>query len=226
MGALFGGSKQKSTSSNRAFDSLNASMSPIISQTGQSINAVNALLGGDASGFNKFKQATGYDWQAEQGSRGITGNAAARGLLRSGSTGKALTDYGVNLQNKFSNDYLEKLLGIGGMGLNAAGILANAGQTSSSTSKSKPGLGGFLGQIGSGIAASDPRLKEDVEYLGTLPNGLNVYEYTYKHTGERSVGVMADEVEALLPDALGPEVFGFKTVNYDKIKEAIDGRTG
>ena len=221
MSKLFGGSKSKSTSSNRAFDSLNTTLSPLVGQVGQSSDSIRALLSGDASGFNAFKNATGYDWQAEQGSRGITGNAAARGLLRSGSTGKALTDYGVNLQNKFADSYMDRLLGLGNQGLSAAGIIANAGQTSQSTQKSKPGLGGFLGQLASGAAASDPRLKTDVEHLGTLPNGLGAYSYTYIHTGEKAYGVMADEVAELAPEALGPEVFGYMTVDYDKLREIL-----
>jgi hypothetical protein len=105
------------------------------------------LLGGDTSGFQSYKDATGFDFMTEQGSRGITGNAAARGLLRSGATGKALANYGNQMQNQYAQNYINQLLGLGQLGLGAGGLLAQAGQTSTSTSKSrsKPGLGGLIG---------------------------------------------------------------------------------
>jgi len=62
--------------------------------------------------------------------------------------------------------------------------------------------------------ASDRRLKTNVERVGELPDGLSLYAYDYVWGGPRQVGVMADEVAALRPDALGPIIFGFATVNY------------
>src|SRR3546814_2438654 len=76
MSSVFGGSKQKSSSSNRAFDSINKSFSPLFSQATDSANEIGSFLGGDTSGFNLFKKATGFDAASETGSRGITGNAA------------------------------------------------------------------------------------------------------------------------------------------------------
>ena len=67
-------------------------------------------------------------------------------------------------------------------------------------------------QLGSASFMSDVRLKSNVERLGTLPNGLGWYEYDI--LGRRERGVMAQEVAAARPDALGPEVAGFLTVNY------------
>jgi hypothetical protein len=156
MSKIFGGSKstQTSTSSNRAYDTVNQSLSPLIGMAGTGANALQALLTGDRSGFDAYKGATGYDAIAEQGSRGITGNAAAGGLLRSGSTGKALQAFGTNLQNTFANNYMDRLLQQAGLGFNAANALTAAGNTASSTgtSKSKPGLGGLIGGFASGIA--------------------------------------------------------------------------
>jgi hypothetical protein len=80
-----------------------------------------------------------------------------------------------------------------------------------------PGIGG---QILSGaaqgasaaLAASDRRLKSNIEKVGELDDGLGVYEYDI--FGERTRGVMADEVERLRPWALGPVIEGFQTVDY------------
>lgn len=221
MGKLFGGSKQTSTSSssNRAFDQLNQTFSPLTGQAATGANALAALLGGDPSGFNAFKDATGFDAISNIGSRGITGNAAARGLLRSGSTGRALQQYGDTIQNQFANTYLDKLLQQAGIGLQAGNLISGAGQVGQSqqSSRSKPGIGGFLGGITSGIAASDRRLKKNIFKIGKLPSGLGLYQFRYLAGDGPYVGVMADEVKKLKPGALGPKVRGFMTVNYSKV---------
>lgn len=79
------------------------------------------------------------------------------------------------------------------------------------------GLAGTLGGAGVKAAApfimsSDRRLKSDIERIGTTKHGLPFYEYTI--AGERQRGVMADEVEKVMPDAVGVDAAGFKTVNY------------
>ncbi|MGC8470568.1 MAG: tail fiber domain-containing protein [Acetobacteraceae bacterium] len=61
---------------------------------------------------------------------------------------------------------------------------------------------------------SDRRLKTDIARLGTLPNGLGLYAYSYRFAPDRYVGVMADEVEALLPAAVSLHRSGYKMVNY------------
>ena len=97
------------------------------------------------------------------------------------------------------------------------------------TQKQSTGLAGVLGGLGSlasgvgalggsgGAAAlfSDRRLKSNIVKLGELDDGLGVYEYDI--FGERQRGVMADEVEALRPWALGPTIEGFRTVDYQAL---------
>ena len=76
--------------------------------------------------------------------------------------------------------------------------------------------GGFLSGLGSlGAAAimSDRRLKTNIVKIGERPDGLGVYSYDYTW-GTPAIGVMADEVAALRPDALGPVIGGYQTVNY------------
>jgi hypothetical protein len=79
--------------------------------------------------------------------------------------------------------------------------------------------GGLLGGIASlGSAAishwSDRRLKTKIKRIGRLASGLGVYVYNYIWGGPRQVGVMADEVLKIKPEALGPTINGFHTVNY------------
>lgn len=83
------------------------------------------------------------------------------------------------------------------------------------------GLAGALG--GAGIKAafpaaaplmlmSDRRLKSDIVRIGTTVHDLPLYEYTI--FGERQRGVMADEAERVMPEAVSLHPSGFKQVNY------------
>ena len=65
-------------------------------------------------------------------------------------------------------------------------------------------------------AFSDRRLKTDIEKIDKLPSGLNVYRYRYIWEDSSRIGVMADEVETVFPDAVG-ERNGYKTVDYSRI---------
>lgn len=135
MGINKSSQSQSSNSSNQAFPFLQSALGGQVGQVGASTSALSSLLGGDSGGLNAFQNATGFDAQAEQGSRGVTGNAAASGLLRSGSTAKGLQSYGQNLQNQSAQSYIQNLLGLGQLGLGSAGVLAGAGTTSSSQGK-------------------------------------------------------------------------------------------
>lgn len=44
--------------------------------------------------------------------------------------------------------------------------------------------------------------------------GLTLYEFSYKGSSRRFVGVMADEVEKLYPEAVFEMSDGYKAVNY------------
>ncbi len=80
------------------------------------------------------------------------------------------------------------------------------------------GLFGLAGSLGSaGIKAgmfSDRRVKTDISRVGTLDNGLPVYAYRYVWGGPMQIGVMAQDVEQIHPEAVG-EIGGVKTVDYE-----------
>lgn len=96
-------------------------------------DATSQLLGtepmkaGTQSGYNNYLNSTGYNFQRTQGSQAITGNAASRGLLNSGATGKALTQYGQNIGGSYFNNYLTQLGDQANRGLQASGQIASAG---------------------------------------------------------------------------------------------------
>jgi hypothetical protein len=75
------------------------------------------------------------------------------------------------------------------------------------------GLFNLAGSLGSAaIMASDRRLKSNIVRLGTHSLGIGIYAYDI--FGERQIGVMADEVEQVKPEAVLTHSSGFKMVNY------------
>lgn len=77
--------------------------------------------------FNNYLGSTGYQFQLGQGQDAIATSAAAKGLLNSGATAKALTQYGQNLGATTFNNYLGQLGGLSTAGQNALTRTANAG---------------------------------------------------------------------------------------------------
>jgi hypothetical protein len=219
MQGVFGGSKSKQSSDNRAYNDIVQNFGGLQEGATTGAGALKALLAGDTSGFDQFKKSTGFDFMGEQGSRGITGNAAAGGLLRSGSSGKALMNYGNQMNNQYANNYMDRLGQQADMGFKAGNLISGTGNRSSGSSSTKPGIGGFLGQI---IKGSDVRLKKNIKKIGKFGD-IGIYRYKYISGQGPFVGVMAQEVEQHYPEALGPIVGGYMTVDYGKLQEVVNG---
>ena len=83
------------------------------------------------------------------------------------------------------------------------------------------GLGGSTlgaaGQIGAAyLTSSDRRLKKNIQKIGSLVSGIPVYIYEYIWSPHKFIGVMADEVKKVIPQAVVTEN-GFDKVNYGLI---------
>lgn len=81
-------------------------------------------------------------------------------------------------------------------------------------------LGGIGGDIlGAGILKySDRKLKKKLKHKFTLPNGIKVYEFEYKGSNKKHIGVIADEVRKIKPEAVTPmDGYGYDAVNYSMI---------
>lgn len=188
-------------------------------QIGNGANTV-AQAGGAQAGYQNYLQQAGYAPAMTQLAKGITGQGAASGLLRSGATATGLQTQGANLNNQFYNNYLQQLTGLAGIGQNAGQLVANTGQKSTSTGQGGgPSTLGSIASTVGGIASifSDRRLKTAIQKIGEFADGLGIYDYRYKGGNVKHRGVMADEVARLRPWALGPVVTGFATVNYEAL---------
>ena len=74
--------------------------------------------------------------------------------------------------------------------------------------------------IGSFSSGSDTKLKENITYVGSSPDGHNIWEFNYIGDSKRYRGAMAQEVAKINPMAVGiAEDAGGKylTVDYSKI---------
>ena len=61
------------------------------------------------------------------------------------------------------------------------------------------------------------RLKHDIVLLGHLDDGLGFYRFVYNGGDKAYVGVMAQEVEAVMPGAVSRGRDGYLLVSYDKL---------
>jgi len=64
---------------------------------------------------------------------------------------------------------------------------------------------------------SDIALKHDIILLGHLDNGLGFYRFAYNGSNEAYVGVMAQEVQSVIPSAVVRGRDGYLRVFYDKV---------
>lgn len=110
---------------------------------------------------------------------------------------------------------------------------AYAGGTTAQTNELNDGGSSTLGNV-AGIASSaaslgglfgfsDERLKENVQQVGELENGLPVYSYNFKGNPKTEIGLIAQEVEQVKPETVVENEDGLKMVNYEEAVKLRDG---
>lgn len=190
-----------------------------------------------AAGYGDLLQS-----QAQRGIRGSSFGDADIGNYIS-TTGRALSNAGANaaegslalqgnlagniaqLKNQsqmIKNSLYGRAFDVLGRGLNPGGyagttnVYSGGGQQGGGGSSGLGELGQIAG-IGASIASifSDRRLKSNIVKIGEDDRGFSIYEYDI--FGERQRGVMADEVEKVMPGAV-IEVAGLKMVDYRKLQ--------
>ena len=76
---------------------------------------------------------------------------------------------------------------------------------------------GFGGRGGRGGRRSDVALKHDIVRLAYLGNGIGFYRFAYNGSNEVYVGVLAQEVQKVAPEAVVRGRDGYLRVHYDRI---------
>lgn len=137
--------------------------------------------------------------------------------VRSGSQVTTPNQFYVNAPQQATTAGAD-MLGAAGMTGNAAIAGANAANAN------RNAMMQGLFSLGGAAMMSDIRTKENIKPIGWLPNGLPVYEYEYKSEFKdeaghgKFVGVMAQEVEMVQPEAVITRPDGYKMVNYGALK--------
>lgn len=133
--------------------------------------------------------------------------------------------------------------GLAGMGSGAKGVAATAAATGGGVGVGSGG-GGVGGGNGSGASSaggssagsaySDIRMKEDIRPIGNAINKVRKLDgVTFDMDGKRGTGLMAQQVEKVLPEVVHKDANGMRMVDYGNIVgllvEAIkemDGKKG
>jgi hypothetical protein len=98
------------------------------------------------------------------------------------------------------------------------GGAAAAGRGGGGGARACGGGGGGGGRGGGGGGRrSDIALKHDIALLGWLENGLGFYRFSYNGSATIYVGVMAQEVQVVMPEAVVRAPDGYLRVYYDKL---------
>jgi len=70
---------------------------------------------------------------------------------------------------------------------------------------------------------SDIRLKENIQPIGKSDNGINLYTWDWNEEGKRiagnqpTIGVLAQELREVMPEAVTEGPDGYLRVNYLKV---------
>jgi len=112
------------------------------------------------------------------------------------------------------------------LGATQAGYNAQVANVNAQNAASGNFMNGLMGLGGAALMApvgtfSDINLKENIKRIGTHDLGIGIYSYNYKDgydlSKEPQIGVMAQEVETVMPEAVMIMPNGFKAVNYSML---------
>ena len=153
---------------------------------------------------------------ASQGAYGLainSGNAAAGNQMNPSQAymGNMAAGNGTIMQGQGL-----RMQGLGNILSSQTSLAASSMNQSDPLMSALGGIGGaYVGKFGFTSAGfSDRRLKENIERVGTYENGLPMYEFNYIGNHDRYRGVMADDVESFMPEAVSVAENGYKKVDY------------
>ncbi len=102
--------------------------------------------------------------------------------------------------------------GFGGGGMRGGGGFGGGGRGGGFGGGGRGG-----GGRGGGGRRSDMRLKHDIALIGRLDDGLGYYQFVYNGGHTAYVGVMAQEVQAVAPEAVTRGADGYLRVSYERL---------
>jgi len=119
-------------------------------------------------------------------------------------------------QNQLGQSTALKMASIDEYGQGWKDFLGNLESATSSIGNITEGAGQAIGAI---AAASDPRLKENIQLIGNL-QGRNIYKYNFKGSPSVHIGVLANEIKSENPDMV-INIDGIDHVFYNKVFKSV-----
>ena len=143
----------------------------------------------------------------------VSNNLAQQGALQQG-TNQALIDA---IKGQFG--------GYSGAGAEGLGWLSQAlGATTVPQTQTDTKQAGLFDYLTLAAQASDERLKTNIKKMGQLKSGLNIYKWDWKEGAEKfgadmnhTIGVIAQEVMKVMPEAVVKNKDGYYRVYYSKL---------
>jgi len=166
-----------------------------ISNVSRDVSGIASALGGDISGVYGAQSKNLADLLVQSGMAQADATRVAAQLLANVATG-------------------------------GAGQVAGLGTSVGAPTQTEgiiDGLGKAASGVGSLIALSDIRAKENINKISQLPSGLGLYSWDWKASApddaknNPTVGVLAQEVKQLIPDAIIQREDGYMAVDYSKV---------
>jgi Chaperone of endosialidase len=152
---------------------------------------------------------------------------ALAALAAIGFSGAAFAGDAATAPKAMSDSDLDKVTAGNGFGpgfgtLTADGHTPNVSHSNFGIGKARDASDRFVGagQCTAGrevCFASDRRLKRDIKQVARLDNGLGLYRYRYNWSDQVYVGVMAQEVALVRPDAVVRGADGYLRVDYSRL---------
>ena len=206
----------------RAVTSLNRTISDSDAKAGSDYYTQARAHQLQAAGMAPAMAANDYQDIAALGQAGEAKDAYAQSKIN-----EDIARY--NYNNNSQWDYIGRYMGL----LNGGypGGTTNS-QSYGTSTPAGGGIGSWLGPgmqlagLGMGLYSmfSDERLKENIEQVGKLNDGQNVYSYNYKGDPTPQIGLLAQEVAEHHPEAVHVDpASGFLKVHYGAATSAARG---
>jgi hypothetical protein len=198
----------------RAVDSLNRAQADAAAKASSS--AYDAERGRQLSAAGLFPSFNTADY-ADIMAMGQAGKAIDEQSQRTIDADIARYNYDSNKDWNYINRYLASL-NAGYPGGESSGTVR--GSAMPATNPSSDLLNALMGGAGLGLKAlgmfgfSDARLKQDIRPVGALHDGQTVYSYRFKGDPRTQIGLLAQEVERVRPDAVARHRSGYRMVDY------------
>ncbi len=175
------GEQKSANALNQAVSNYDPYLTAGSSATNMYSNALglNGSSGNDAA-TSAFQTSPGYQFTLDQGTQAALRGASAAGMLNSGNTLTALSQYGTGLANQEYGSWLDRLNGLSGQGLSAAngasGALGNVANLYQNTANDRLGLESSVAQGQMGLnndlaSVKEQQAQNSNSFLGSLLGG-------------------------------------------------------